>query len=347
MRDEQARPIALRAALESDATSWLTVRAVAEERVNWSIGELAEAAGVTVRALRHYDNIGLLVPDDRSSGGHRRYSKVQVERLYRIVALRALGFGLAEIAATLDADHGQLTETLRRQLRAMETEIESRMRLRERLARMLGRLEEDQQLSTKELFETMEEIAMPITIDRVYTRTGDTGETELADGTRIPKTDPRLSAADLEELGAHLGIAAARSELAPEHVEWLVEVQNDLLDIGAELARAGRVGDDDLPKVSPAYGDWLEQRCDEANRGLPALSSFVLPGNDPLASQLHVCRTVCRRVERDVLATDNLNPEIARYLNRLSDLFFILARRAAADRERLWEPGRRQRAGGS
>jgi ATP:cob(I)alamin adenosyltransferase len=313
-----------------------------QDRTEWTIGELADAAGITVRTLRHYDHIGLLVPDDRSVGGHRRYSAVEVERLYRIVALRGLGFGLAEIAAMLDADRGQLIETVGRQLKALEIEVEAQIRLRDRLARMLGRLERDERLSTAELIETMEEISMPITIDRVYTRTGDAGETELADGSRIPKTDPRLAAGDLEELSAHLGVAAARSELPREHVGWLLEVQNDLLDIGAELGCGPQVDDEPLPRLTAAYGDWLEDRCDEANQDLPPLQSFVLPGDDPLAAQLHVCRTVCRRVERHVLAGGPVNPEVARYLNRLSDLLFILARRADSGSERRWEPGRRR-----
>jgi len=262
-----------------------------ESRTEWSIGELADAADVTVRTLRHYDDIGLLVPDARSLGGHRRYSDAQVERLYRIVALRALGFGLEEIAGMLEAERGQLLETVRRQLRAVEVEVEAKTRLRRRLARMLDRLEGDQRLSTHQLLETMEEIAMPITIDRVYTRTGDDGETDLADGTRIPKTDPLLAAGDIEELSAHIGVAAAGTELAPEHSEWLVEVQNDLLDLGAELARGARLDDDALPTVGVAYGDWLEQRCDKANQGLRPLESFVLPGVERSAAQLHVGRT--------------------------------------------------------
>lgn len=313
-----------------------------QDRTEWSIGELADQAGVTVRALRHYDHIGLLVPDDRSLGGHRRYSADSVERLYRIVALRALGFGLAEIAAMLGAEHGQLIETVRRQLQVLDADVEAGIRLRNRLAWMLARLEQDERLSTAELLATMEEISMPITIDHVYTRTGDAGETDLADGTRIAKTDPRLAAGDLEELSAHLGIAAGRSELAREHAGWLLEVQNDLLDIGAELARGPQVDDEALPRVTAAYGDWLEDRCDEANQDLRTLESFVLPGDDPLVAQLHVCRTVCRRVERHILASGEPDPEIARYLNRLSDLLFIVARRSGGGRERLWEPGRRR-----
>ena len=93
--------------------------------------------------------------------------------------------------------------------------------------------------------------------------------------------------------------------------------------------------------MSSAYVEWLEARCDEANRELSPLESFVFPGGTALAAQLHVCRTVCRRVERRVLARGAVNPEIGRYLNRLSDLLFILARSAGVDTERLWQPGKR------
>jgi cob(I)alamin adenosyltransferase len=312
-----------------------------EGQMEWTIGELAGSAGVTVRTLHHYDRIGLLVPDDRSSGRHRRYSSSQVERLYRIVALRGLGFGLAEIASMLDAHQGQLIETMRRQLQAVDAEVEAQGRLRDRLARMLSRLERDEGLSATELIKAMEEISMSIKIDRVYTRAGDDGETELADGTRIAKTDSQLEAGDIEELSAHIGVSGASSELPQEHAAWLTEVQNDLFDIGAELARGAQALDNAVPGVSAAYVDWLEARCDEANRKLSPLESFVLPGGAALAAQLHVCRTVCRRVERRVLAGGIVNPEIARYLNRLSDLLFILARSAATDTEQLWEPGRR------
>jgi cob(I)alamin adenosyltransferase len=313
------------------------------DQMEWTVGELASSAGVTVRTLHHYDRIGLLVPDDRSSGGHRRYAANAVERLYRIVALRGLGFGLAEIAAMLDADRGQLIETVRRQLQAVDAEVEARKRLRDRLARMLGRLERNESLSAAELIETMEEISMSIKIDRVYTRAGDDGETELADGTWIAKTDSQLEAGDIEELSAHIGVAAASGELPQQRATWLAEVQNDLFDIGAELARSAQRLDDSLPRVSSTYVDWLEARCDEANRELSPLESFVLPGGTALAAQLHVCRTVCRRVERRVLALGAVNPEIGRYLNHLSDLLFILARSAGGDTERLWEPGKRTR----
>jgi len=313
-----------------------------QQRDDWSIGELADAAGVTVRTLRHYDHIGLVVPQERSAGGHRRYSRVDVERLYRIVALRGLGFGLTDIAALLGGDGDALVDTFRRQLQAIDSEIEARRRLRTRLARMLDRIEDDRQLAAGELLNTLKELTMTTTIDRVYTGRGDDGETELGDGTKIAKTDPRLAVADLEELGAHLGIAASLGDLPRERARWLVEVQNDLLDICSELSRGDGVSSERLPRVTAEYAEWLEARCDEANRSLARLDSFTLPGDDPLAAQLHVCRTVCRRVERSVLAVDRVSPEITRYLNRLSDLLFILSRRDGSD-ESLWEPGRRAR----
>ncbi len=158
---------------------------------SWSIGELADAVGVTVRTLRHYDHIGLLVPEERSEGRHRRYLPPDIERLYRIVSLRRLGFGLPDIAALLEGETETLVDIFHRQLRAVEGEIEVRQGLRSRLARSLDRLEQNRELASSELLDTLEELSMSTTIDRVYTGSGDEGETELADGTRIPKTDHR------------------------------------------------------------------------------------------------------------------------------------------------------------
>ncbi len=120
-------------------------------------------------------------------------------------------------------------------------------------------------------------------------------------------------------------------------------MQNDLLDICSELSRGDQPHSDALPHVTADYVDWLEARCDEANLDLPELNSFTLPGSDTLTAQLHVCRTVCRRVERSVLAIDGVSAEIQRYLNRLSDFLFILSRRDGQE-ERLWQPGHRAKA---
>ncbi|MEA2273688.1 MAG: cob(I)alamin adenosyltransferase [Solirubrobacteraceae bacterium] len=182
---------------------------------------------------------------------------------------------------------------------------------------------------------------MTVNLTRIYTRLGDGGETHLGDMSRVPKTHSRIEAyGEVDELNAQIGLALTLPDLLPAHRDWLRRVQNDLFDVGADLSvPAG--GERERLRVIPAQTEWLEQACDEANADLAPLKSFVLPGGTPAAAALHVCRTVCRRAERRVVALgDEGNPEVARYLNRLSDLLFILSRVANAGDEPLWEPGR-------
>ena len=121
---------------------------------------------------------------------------------------------------------------------------------------------------------------------------------------------------------------------------FLERVQNDLFDVGADIS-VPHGGDRARLRLAPEQTAWLEQACDEINAGLEPLRSFVLPGGSPAAAQLHVCRTVCRRAERRTIdCGDDVNRECVRYLNRLSDLLFILARAANVGDEPLWEPGR-------
>jgi cob(I)alamin adenosyltransferase len=186
---------------------------------------------------------------------------------------------------------------------------------------------------------------MTINLTRIYTRLGDSGETHLGDMSRVPKTHPRIEAyGTVDELNAHLGVTLARGGLPsdPDYAAWLARVQNDLFDVGADIA-APQDADANRTRlrVLPEQTKWLEERCDEVNATLPPLKSFVLPGGTEAAAQLHVCRTVCRRAERLAVACgDELNPEVVRYLNRLSDLLFILSRGANRGQEPLWEPGR-------
>ena len=182
---------------------------------------------------------------------------------------------------------------------------------------------------------------MTINLTRIYTKLGDSGETHLGDMSRVPKTHPRIEAyGTVDELNAHIGVALAGTELPDGYADWLARVQNDLFDVGADIAAPDDPERERL-RVLPEQTAWLEERCDEVNATLPALKSFVLPGGTTAAAQLHVCRTVCRRAERlAVAAGDELNPEVVRYLNRLSDLLFILSRGANRGQEPLWEPGR-------
>ena len=172
----------------------------------------------------------------------------------------------------------------------------------------------------------------PVRLTRIYTRGGDAGETSLGDGSRVSKLDPRVAAmGDVDELNSLLGWADAGLE----------RIQNELFDLGADLSVPFADGDGKL-RVEQAAIDRLERECDEANASLPELKSFVLPGGSDLAARLFLVRSVCRRAERTVLACPDVNPLASAYLNRLSDLLFILARAANASAgvdEPLWQPG--------
>ncbi|MGI8511970.1 MAG: cob(I)yrinic acid a,c-diamide adenosyltransferase [Solirubrobacteraceae bacterium] len=183
---------------------------------------------------------------------------------------------------------------------------------------------------------------MTVNLTRIYTKLGDGGETHLGDMSRVPKTHPRIEAyGTVDELNALLGLTRTLDGVPLEVEGRLARIQNDLFDVGADISvpEDGEGGRERL-RVSAAQTEWLEAACDEVNATLQPLKSFVLPGGSPLAAHLHVCRTVCRRAERRILEVEALNPEVVRYLNRLSDLLFILSRAAnsGAD-EPLWEPG--------
>jgi cob(I)alamin adenosyltransferase len=188
----------------------------------------------------------------------------------------------------------------------------------------------------------------PVVLSRIYTRTGDDGSTALADGSRTAKTDPRLAAyADVEEANCAIGTAITFGELAPDIAALLTRVQNELFDVGADLANP--VTDKPAPypplRIDEAYITRLEGECDAYNESLPTLRSFLLPGGSPGATLLHTARTVTRRAERSAWAAvaehgDSVSPLPGRYLNRLSDLLFILSRAANAGHDDvLWKPG--------
>jgi DNA-binding transcriptional MerR regulator len=170
----------------------------------WTIGHLARVAGVSVRALRHYDHLGLLVPSERSGGGHRRYGIGDVERLYRIVALRSLGVGLDAIAAVLDDDEpAALLETVRRQLEHVDRELEAGRQVRARLIRVIAVLERAERPSSGQLIDLLEGMALTVNLTRIYTKLGDGAETHLGDLSRVPKTHPRIEAyGAVDELNA-------------------------------------------------------------------------------------------------------------------------------------------------
>jgi cob(I)alamin adenosyltransferase len=205
---------------------------------------------------------------------------------------------------------------------------------------------------------------MTVNLTRIYTKLGDDGETHLGDMSRVSKVHPRVEAyGTVDELNAAIGVTLLQAGLAERFAEWLHRIQNDLLDVGADLSvptpadegAEGASAGAPRPRlrVGADYTLWLEQACDEVNATLAPLRSFVIPGGTPAAAHLHVCRTVCRRAERRTIAVGaEVNAEVVRYLNRLSDLLFILSRAANAEPdasaegaasspggEPLWSPG--------
>jgi cob(I)alamin adenosyltransferase len=186
-----------------------------------------------------------------------------------------------------------------------------------------------------------------VNLTRIYTRTGDAGTTRLGDNSETTKTDLRLAAyADVDELNSHLGWALATGGLEPAVAAILTRVQNELFDVGADFSTPVVENPEWPPlRVEPEYVARLEAWCDEYNEPLEPLRSFILPAGTPAAAALHVCRTVARRAERTAWAAherhaETMNLEAIKYLNRLSDLLFILARSAnRAQGDVLWKPG--------
>ena len=187
-----------------------------------------------------------------------------------------------------------------------------------------------------------------VTLNKIYTRTGDDGTTGLIGGERVNKTDPRVGAyGDVDELNSHIGLCATLA-IKPDFVslsEKLLIIQNELFDVGSQLACHEAYGHPSIPKTERHHIERLESWIDELNAPLSQLPSFVLPGGTLLNSHLHIARTVARRAERSILALHEHAPvsaEIRHYINRLSDLLFVMSRSAchlAGAPEILWKPG--------
>ena len=187
---------------------------------------------------------------------------------------------------------------------------------------------------------------MAVHLTRIYTRTGDDGSTGLSDFSRVSKNDARLQAyADCDEANAAIGVAIALGDPNPGIAAVLRQIQNDLFDAGADLSTPVAENPEYPPlRVPQEYIDRLEGWCDRFNEGLAPLNSFILPGGTALSALLHVARTVARRAERSAWAAveehgDSVNVLPAKYLNRLSDLLFILSRAANPEGDVLWKPG--------
>ncbi len=186
-----------------------------------------------------------------------------------------------------------------------------------------------------------------VTLNRIYTRTGDAGSTRLASGAPVSKASPRVSAyGDVDETNAVLGMARLHTSGAAPLDPILARIQNDLFDLGADLATPHRAaaGGPEALRIVASQVDRLEREIDALNAELSDLTSFVLPGGTAAAAALHVARTVCRRAERGAVAlaaAETVNPEAVRYLNRLSDLLFVAARYAndKGEGDVLWTPG--------
>jgi cob(I)alamin adenosyltransferase len=188
-----------------------------------------------------------------------------------------------------------------------------------------------------------------VRLSRIYTKTGDDGTTGLGDGQRLPKHHPRIAAyGTVDELSSVLGVVLA-GPLDEPWRGWLREIQNDLFDLGADLAVPGKGGG--VLRIDARYTARLEELIDELNKELRPLDSFVLAGGTPAAAWMHMARTVCRRAERHVSElmalegeAERVELEVLKYLNRLSDLFFVLARALndGGKGDVLWQPGKRQ-----
>jgi len=272
------------------------------------IGDAARALGTTGRALRYYEQRGLVRPAEVGASGHRRYDELALRRARRVLALRELGLSLASIGKVLaGAGPDELTPVLTAQAERVDAELSELTSLRTRIADLLTAASADQPGTdaaappsrTEETLTLLEELAMKIVLSRIYTRTGDDGTTALAGGTRVDKTDIRPEVmGDADELVSAIGVAIAA--LGSRHAEVLRSIQNDLFDLGADLGSTGKraSGDDAEPLVGAAYIMRLEQACDEVNAHLDPPASFLLPGTSAGSAALHHTRAICRRAER-------------------------------------------------
>lgn len=186
-------------------------------------------------------------------------------------------------------------------------------------------------------------------LNRIYTRTGDSGETSLGDGRRVPKTHPRIVACGaVDEVNAALGLCRTAALEALQD-GWLAVIQNDLFDLGADLCVPATEAEEpgSRLRITPAQVAQLEQWIDHTNESLQPLTSFILPGGTPASAWLHLARTVCRRAETDVwrlAETEPVSPAVVQYLNRLSDLLFVLGQfcNDCGRGNVLWVPGGRK-----
>ncbi|HEX5535492.1 MAG TPA: cob(I)yrinic acid a,c-diamide adenosyltransferase [Actinomycetales bacterium] len=297
------------------------------------IGAAARLLGTTERTLRYYEERGLIPAPEREGTGHRRYGPPDLEVARQVLALRRLGLEVEVVKSLLSGDQGDLQPVLQQQVARLDAEIDDLTRLRDRAQQLANQTPGTQ--PTRGTIDLLEEIHMRIVLSKIYTRTGDSGTTAIGGGSRVDKADPRLEViGDVDELVSALGIALAAGP--GEHVDLIRALQNELFDLGAELAS----NDSDamaLRRVTPAHVTRLEEACDRINATLEPPASFVLPGSDATSAALHQARAICRRAERHAWAVPEVAHDVRRYLNRLSDLLFILARATTSGDEPTWE----------
>ncbi len=294
------------------------------------IGAAARSLGTTERTLRYYEQRGLL-PVAVAAGGRRRYDAAALAGARRVLALRGLGLPLDTVRALLAGDGPGTAAVLREQSQRLAAEARELSALGERVDRLVAALAAAP--DTEDALDLLEEIAMRIVLTRIHTGTGDDGTTALAGGRRVDKTDPRLTVmGDVDELVSALGVAVAA--LADDPLRELLRgVQNDLFDLGADLAAHGSAAE---PLVDDTYVERVERACDDVNADLEPPASFVLPGSDPASAAVHHARAICRRAERHAWALPEPAGTGARYLNRLADLLFVVARAAEPGPEPTW-----------
>jgi cob(I)alamin adenosyltransferase len=286
------------------------------------VGDLARRTGLTVRTLHHYDAIGLLSPSGRSASGHRRYAEDDLACLLHIQSLRQLGFSLHSIRELLRRADDISLGIVQGHLANVREQTRTLRRLGERLEAMAQSMSGGDSVAPKSILQTIEAMTMT---EKIYTRTGDDGTTELVGGARVAKASLRVEATGtVDELSTAIG-AARTTRLSPAADVLLQEIQLRLFDLGAIVAN-GVPGELSWAEGTAA----LEDAIDRVQAGLPPLRGHVVPAGSASATALHTARTACRRTERAVLAVANapVPPPLVHYLNRLGDLLFVLARQA-------------------
>lgn len=301
----------------------------------WGIGEAARRLRTTPRTLRYYEQRGLVPALNRDPGGQRRYNTEIEAQIRTVMNLRRLGLELSVIESLLNGDDTLMATVLQGQHVHVTQQVAELVDLQHRIDAVLEGIA-SHHVDTAEALQVLEEMGMNIALNTIYTRAGDTGNTQVAGGVLVDKTDPGLEAMGaVDELVSALGLAVA-ADLGT-HQELVRSIQHDLFDVGADIASA-LADRSPTSLVAHHYVARLETICDELNSTLQPTESFILPGSNATSAAVHHARAICRRAERHAWALPGLPDADRRYLNRLSDLLFILARTHEEHPEPTWTP---------